>query len=336
MLENVFPNEIHRRLTAAYGSEVMSVQAVRKWCRLFKNGRTDVFDEEREGRPSSVSTDALREQIDAAIQENRNVRLSVLADQFDVAYGTAQRIVSEELGYRKICARWIPKTLSTDEKNMRFCCSMENLQRFLAEGNSFLDRIIAADETWVHHYTPLSKRASLTWKHKGSPRSTKTRRKQSAGKVMATLFFDKNGPILLEFMPKGTTINADRYLDTLMKLHQAVRNRRRGMLSRKPVLLHDNARPHVARVTQSMITTLNFTQIRHPPYSPDLSPCDFAIFGPLKMALQGRTFNSDEEVEKAVTEWVNNAGGEMWFRAIYDLVPRWNKCVDRLGEYVEH
>ncbi len=48
-LENVSPAEIHRRLTAAYGSPVMSVEAVRKWCHLFKSSRTNVFDEEQEG-----------------------------------------------------------------------------------------------------------------------------------------------------------------------------------------------------------------------------------------------------------------------------------------------
>ncbi len=49
VLKNVASNEIHRRLTAAYDSEVMSVQAVRKWCYQFKNGSTSVFDDERTG-----------------------------------------------------------------------------------------------------------------------------------------------------------------------------------------------------------------------------------------------------------------------------------------------
>ncbi len=69
-LENVSPAEIHRRLTAQYGSPVMSVQAVRKWCRLFKSGRTNVFNEEQEGRPVSVSTNELCVKIDATIKEN--------------------------------------------------------------------------------------------------------------------------------------------------------------------------------------------------------------------------------------------------------------------------
>ncbi|XKL59928.1 hypothetical protein PGB90_000944 [Kerria lacca] len=71
---------------------------------------------------------------------------------------------------------------------------------------------------------------------------------------MATLFFDIHGPILIEFLPQGTTINSDRYCDTLMKLKAGVKSKRRGekKFTNSPILLH-NARPHTARLSQSMI-----------------------------------------------------------------------------------
>jgi len=51
-VENVRPSEIHRRLVAVYGEHVMNAASVRKWCTMFMNGRTDVHDAERSGRPS--------------------------------------------------------------------------------------------------------------------------------------------------------------------------------------------------------------------------------------------------------------------------------------------
>ncbi len=45
------------------------------------------------------------------------------------------------------------------------------------------------------------------------------------------------------------------------------------------------------------------------------------IFGRMKIAPQDRMFNSDGEVQKAVTEWMNNVEGEIWFHAIYNLIP---------------
>jgi hypothetical protein len=49
--------EIHRELCAVYGQQVMSEGTLRQWCRMVKDGRTNVHDEERSGRPSVVSDD---------------------------------------------------------------------------------------------------------------------------------------------------------------------------------------------------------------------------------------------------------------------------------------
>ena len=49
--ENVRPSEIHLRLVAVYGEHVTNAASVRKWCTVLTNGRTDVHDAERSGRP---------------------------------------------------------------------------------------------------------------------------------------------------------------------------------------------------------------------------------------------------------------------------------------------
>jgi len=48
-------------------------------------------------------------------------------------------------------------------------------------------------------------------------------------------------------IPASRTINADRYAETLQNLKQAIRNKRKGRLTKGVCLLHDNARPHIAR-----------------------------------------------------------------------------------------
>ena len=78
--ENVRPSEIHRRLVAVYGKHVMNAASVRKWCTMFMNGRTDVHDAERSGRPS-VITDALKQKVNGIIRENRNFTISEVYEQ---------------------------------------------------------------------------------------------------------------------------------------------------------------------------------------------------------------------------------------------------------------
>ena len=55
----------------------------------------------------------------------------------------------------------------------------------------------------------------MEWRHPTSPRSKKLKSQQSAGKVMVTVFWDRFGVILVDFMSKGATINSDVYIDTL-------------------------------------------------------------------------------------------------------------------------
>jgi len=63
------------------------------------------------------------------------------------------------------------------------------------------------DETWLYHYDPETKQQSMEWQHCRSPRSKKFRVQKYAGKVLASVFWDQDG-ILLDFIPKGQTINA--------------------------------------------------------------------------------------------------------------------------------
>jgi hypothetical protein len=80
---------------------------------------------------------------------------------------------------------------------------------------------------------------------------------------------------------------------TLKKLRQAIRNKRRGMLSRGVVMIHDNARPHTAAATQNLITTFGWEQFDYPLYSPDIMPSDFHLFLHLKSFLGGQWFHDD-------------------------------------------
>jgi hypothetical protein len=78
--ENVTPCEIHQRLVAVYGEHVMNAASVPKWCTLFTNGRTDVHDAEKSGRPS-VITDALKQKVNRIIRENRHLTISEMYEQ---------------------------------------------------------------------------------------------------------------------------------------------------------------------------------------------------------------------------------------------------------------
>ena len=71
----------------------------------------------------------------------------------------------------------------------------------------------------------------------------------------------------------------------------------------------------------------------HPPYRPDIPPCDYAIFGPLKKALRGKLFTSDDDVKQYVQNWFTTQPLEFYETAIHCLVSQWDKCFDSQSHY---
>ena len=192
-------------------------------------------------------------------------------------------------------------------KGKRMIASLNHLQRYAEEGDNFLDRIVTGDETWVLHYTPESKQQSMVWKHPQSPVRKKFRTVPSVHKVMVMAFWDCRGSLVLDFMPRGAIINADRYCSTLSLLRAAIRKKRRRILDvDNVIILHDNARPHVANKTANKLRKFHWELLEHPPYSPDLAPSDFNLFSLLKKFLAGQRFTCDDEVKAAVRQWFHS------------------------------
>jgi hypothetical protein len=95
-------------------------------------------------------------------------------------------------------------------KQTRLDICQQHFDRYGNEGDAFLDRIITGDETWIHHYDPDSKRQSMEWKHPQSPTKKKFKSQPSTGKLILTVFWDSQGPVLKHYLERGSTINSVR------------------------------------------------------------------------------------------------------------------------------
>jgi len=74
------------------------------------------------------------------------------------------------------------------------------------------------DETCLYHHDPETKQQSMDWRHSGSPRPKKFRVQNSARKVLAWIFWDQDGILLIDYLQKGQTINAEYYSSLLVQL----------------------------------------------------------------------------------------------------------------------
>ncbi|GBM46518.1 hypothetical protein AVEN_52158-1 [Araneus ventricosus] len=123
----------------------------------------------------------------------------------------------------------------------------------------------------------------------------------------------------------------------LIKVRNAIREKRRNEFRRKVVLFHqDNARAHVSTMTGWTLYKLEWDLIQNSSYSPDMAHSDFYLFSHLQLHLDGAIFNSNEEVINEVLLFLDSRTPQFFAEGIEKLPKRWQKIVDFIGDYYPH
>ena len=326
---------IHREMLDVYGDNCPSSVMIYKWIDRFNDGWDTPEDAPRSGRPTTVSTELNTTRIESALDEDRRSTLRQLEETLGISKSTIHNVVSQTLGMSRVSARWVPKLLTDEQKRRRVVVCRDLIRSWQGERN-YLSRIVTGDETWVYHHEPESKVQSSQWKRRYEPVPIKARTTKSAGKRMATFFWDSEGIILINWLPEKMTINSEYYIDVLNDLRVAIKSKRRGKLSSRVLLQHDNARPHTSHKTTDAIASLGFELMPHPAYSPDLAPSDYWLFSELKKALRGKRFDNFKNLSSAVDHWVDSVPPEFFAKGIEKLPERWQKCIKLKGQYIEN
>ena len=139
------------------------------------------------------------------VYSDRQIQVEEIAQALGISHGSVSTILHDRLGIGKLTARWVPKSLSDEQMATRASVCSALLKCFRSK-DDFLLRLVTVDVTWVHNYEPENKAPSRQWVGPGSPRPKKFKTQPSAGKVMATVIWDAKGVIMLDFLPKRSTI----------------------------------------------------------------------------------------------------------------------------------
>jgi histone-lysine N-methyltransferase SETMAR len=115
-------------------------------------------------------------------------------------------------------------------------------------------------------------------------------------------------------------------------MHQGIWKKTPGKLSKKIILLHGNAHPHMENLMKATLT-MGWEIIKHPPYSPYLQPSDFQLYVPMKVHL-GCIFQADDEFKRGVLKWLDSQDENFYAAGITNL-PRWKNYVSVKGEHLE-
>ena len=327
--------EIRNILQEVHGASTPSFSTISFWVSEFKRGRTSTSDEPRTGRPKTATNDEMVDKVHDVVLADRRLKLKEIAETIGISEERVGHILHEILGMKKLSARWVPRLLTPEQKRNRVTVFEECLAMIQRNPKDFFMRFVTVDETWIHHYIPETKVQSKQWTFKGESAPKKAKTVPSAGKVMATIFWDSQGVILIDYLEKGRTITGQYYSDLLTRF-DAVLKEKRPRLQRKKVLFHhDNAPAHSSRIVASKLTELRYELVSHAPYSPDLAPSDFFLFPNLKKSLAGKRFGSNEEVITATDAYFADLEKSFFSEGLKRLEHRLKKCIDLRGDYVE-
>ena len=99
--------------------------------------------------------------------------------------------MNNHMGMKKVCTRWVPKLLTPIQRANRVDCCQELLQLSEVNPAKFFDCIVTGDESWIHHYDPLSQFEATVWKRLREQTPTRLCQERLAGKMMMIIFWNK-------------------------------------------------------------------------------------------------------------------------------------------------
>jgi len=171
-----------------YGNEDLNRSNLFRWYSRFRDGRDLVEDDERDGRPKSTRTEV---KIAAAspnlFKNDCRIASRMIAESLNIPKTAVLRILKEDLVKRNLCARFVPHSL-TSEQREDWVTSCQDIIAMADADKNFFNKIITGNEIWCFAYDPETKRQSSEWVGETSPRRKKLKFQRSRIKAILIIF----------------------------------------------------------------------------------------------------------------------------------------------------
>lgn len=310
--------EIYESIANTYDDQIPALRTIQKWTKTMNDDQWSIFDHPREGRPKRTD---LKEAIQNVLLYNPYASTKKIAKKVNADRKTVKRVLIEELQMSKVNFKWIPHYLTQENKVKRVEISTE-LFEFLTNANDQkLRKVLTQDETWIYFINP---RNSM-WIEAGNPIPEKPKPFIGSKKVMISVIWGITGIKSITMLPPGQKFNKKFFA-------QNVLGDLSNKISTQGYFLHfDNARPHLAF---QKLNELGIKRLEHPPYSPDLAPSDFFLFGYLKKLLEGQEFIDAQQLFDKVVEILNGIPKSVYKSAYDEWMNRLMVCIETKGNYI--
>ena len=149
-----FATETYDLLKKVYGDECLSRTQVFEWFKRFKEGREEIWDDQRSSRPSTSKTDANIEKVGEIVQQNHRQSIQAVAELINIDKETVRQILHNNFNVKKVFfLKIVPRLLTPERKEIWMNICADILQNIENDPN-FLENIITCDESWFFQYDP--------------------------------------------------------------------------------------------------------------------------------------------------------------------------------------
>lgn len=318
--------DAYRNIISVWGKEALCERTTNYWFSKFSSGDFNLENHDR-GKPPTLVDNV---QLKNLVEYDPTITIRELASELDVSTATVSRHLAQ-LGKVKKLDKWVPHELNEKQINKRYHICSSLLVR--QNNEPFLDRLITCDEKWLLYD---NRKRSARWLDVDDAPKHSPKPKLHMKKVMVTVWWSMQGVIHYSFLKTNETINATKYCLDIDIVHEKLKQLRPALVNRKgPILLQDNARPHVSRLTLQKLSELGVEVLPHPPYSPDLAPSDYHLFKHLAHHMKDKQFTDVTSLKQEFIDFIESRTPEFYREGIIKLLTRWQKCIDTNGYYFD-
>ncbi|GBM33584.1 hypothetical protein AVEN_176789-1 [Araneus ventricosus] len=122
-------SQIYHRMKEVYGEQCLARCTIFWWCQRYEAGRVNIKDLPRRGQAHVATNSGTISAVDELIRQNRWITTHEIIVELSISKGTVHHIIHKKLGYGNVCALWVPKHLSENQKTARMGVSLT--QQFL-------------------------------------------------------------------------------------------------------------------------------------------------------------------------------------------------------------
>jgi histone-lysine N-methyltransferase SETMAR len=321
--------EIFLLLGEKYGEDALSLSQVYYWTREFRLGRRDVSDAPRSGRPPD---EGIPWAIHSVLQADPLVSARAIARTLKLSVSTVLRHLTDNFQMKYRHLKWVPHRLTSEQKAKRAELAGSMLETLRRHRRTHFRFLYTGDESWMFYSYPHTHQ----WVASLDDLEEIERGSHFKQKRMLTVFFNGDGDFMMNIMPKGSKMDSAYFTrEILLPLASHCYGTGRGFRQQKVTVHFDNAPIHGTAGVQQTLAMSELVRMEHPPYSPDLAPCDFFLFGYVKNRLKGAVFSDQDELYNGVRQIISEVTTEIRTNVFSAWMTRLENCVNSGGEYQE-